>query len=248
MINLYDGGIYEMWPDASSPEAQAYSYALQQAIALVTGYADRSRCYCMIDELPEAAVDYLAVEMRSMYYDQGMDLNRKREIVKGTLRWYTYAGTVSAINEMVDVILGGSGIVEWFDFEEPPYTPGTFDIITEAQMTQELADTVAAIVQKVKNVRSHIRKVVVHRPINAKQYAGAAAQEYGKKSIANIHSETFANSFSLAAGGAMTGYKKTALANTKAEQEAAQAAGYVGSCVGSYSHVYIKMGTAQAGS
>lgn len=240
MINLNEGGIYEMWPDASSPEAQAYSYALQKAVALVTKYADRSRCYCMIDELPETAVDYLAVEMRSMYYDQGMDLDTKREIVKKTLLWYTHAGTVSAVEEMVDVILGGSGVVEWFDFDEPPYTPGTFDILTEAQMTPELVATVEAVVEKVKNVRSHLRKVIVERDPHAKVYIGAAALTSSMASITNAKTETCEPSETVYAGAAAFSSGMACIAQTSAKERQAGAALYVGAHAESHSCVYIK--------
>ena len=40
----------------------------------------------------QVALDYLAVEMRAMYYDQGADIETKRSIIKNTLKWYTQAG------------------------------------------------------------------------------------------------------------------------------------------------------------
>ena len=44
---------------------------------------------CDIDHLAESTLDYLAVEMRAMYYDQGADIETKRSIIKNTLKWYT---------------------------------------------------------------------------------------------------------------------------------------------------------------
>lgn len=100
-----------------------------------------------------------------MYYSQTMPIEQKKAIIKNTLNWYTKAGTPAAVSEMVDVVLGGGRVVEWFDFDEPPYTPGTFDIVTSALMTAEIMETLTGLVQKVKNVRSHVRRVIVERNI-----------------------------------------------------------------------------------
>ena len=62
---------------------------------------------CDIDHLAESTLDYLAVEMRAMYYDQGADIETKRSIIKNTLKWYTQAGTVKATEELIASVFGG---------------------------------------------------------------------------------------------------------------------------------------------
>lgn len=93
-----------------------------------------------IDKLDEKTLDYFAVEQRAMYYSQTLPIEQKKAIIKNTLNWYTKAGTPAAVSEMVDVVLGGGKVVEWFDFDEPPYTPGTFDIVTSALMTSDIPE------------------------------------------------------------------------------------------------------------
>lgn len=163
MIKLYEGGISDMWRNEQSPEVQAISYALQQAVKMVTEKVEKTKCYSDIDKLDEATLDYFAVEQRAMYYSQSLPIERKKAIIKNTLNWYTKAGTPAAVSEMVDVILGGGNVVEWFDFDEPPYTPGTFDIVTSTLMTADIMEQLTELVQKVKNVRSHVRRVIVER-------------------------------------------------------------------------------------
>lgn len=165
MISFTDGGLIDVWPDKESPQIQALSYAVQQAMIRIKSYADRAMCYSMVDDLPEDLLDYFAVEMQAMYYKQSLEIEKKRKIVKNTLNWYTKAGTPAAVSEMVDVVLGGGKVVEWFDFDEPPYTPGTFDIVTSALMTSDIMEELTGLVQKVKNVRSHVRRVIVERNI-----------------------------------------------------------------------------------
>lgn len=165
MISFTDGGLIDVWPDKESPQIQALSYAVQQAMIRIKSYADQAMCYSMVDDLPEDLLDYFAVEMQAMYYKQSLEIEKKRKIVKNTLNWYTKAGTPAAVSEMVDVVLGGGKVVEWFDFDEPPYTPGTFDIVTSALMTSDIMEELTGLVQKVKNVRSHVRRVIVERNI-----------------------------------------------------------------------------------
>lgn len=165
MISFTDGGLIDVWPDKESPQIQALGYAVQQAMIRIKSYADQAMCYSMVDDLPEDLLDYFAVEMQAMYYKQSLEIEKKRKIVKNTLNWYTKAGTPAAVSEMVDVVLGGGKVVEWFDFDEPPYTPGTFDIVTSALMTSDIMEELTGLVQKVKNVRSHVRRVIVERNI-----------------------------------------------------------------------------------
>ncbi len=167
MIKLHEGGIAEMWQDEKSPEMQAISYALKQAVKMVAEKVEKTKCFSDIDKLDEKTLDYFAVEQRAMYYSQALPIERKRAIIKNTLNWYTKAGTPAAVAEMVDVIIGGGKVVEWFDFDEPPYTPGTFDIVTSALMTADIMEQLVGLVQKVKNVRSHVRRVIIEREVNS---------------------------------------------------------------------------------
>ncbi len=171
MIKYAEGGLKDIWPDKQSPEVQALSFAIQNGLKTVKHYADRSRCYSSIDLLPESVLDYLAVEMRSMYYNQEADIEQKRNIIRNTMNWYTKAGTPSAVAEMVAVIFGTGEVIEWFNFDEPPYTPGTFDIETSAVMTASIMQDLTNIIRKVKNARSQLRRVVVIREAHAGMHA-----------------------------------------------------------------------------
>ena len=104
------------------------SYAIQQEHQRLLRLADRTRTLAVIDELPEKILDVLAVELRTPYYQEDMDVETKRNIIKRTLLWHTKAGTPSAVAELIEIVFGEGDVVEWFNFES--YTPGTFDIIT----------------------------------------------------------------------------------------------------------------------
>lgn len=185
MIKFTEGGLIDIWPE-KDPEIQALSYALQQQFKKLKAYADKTQCYSDVDDLDEEILDYFAVEMRSMYYEQDLEIERKREIVKNTLKWYTYAGVPATVAEMVSVVFGAGKIVEWFNYDEPPFTPGTFDIITSARLTPDIIEQLNAMIQKAKNVRSHIRKVTIVRDVHSAMHLAAFQTAVQECTVLNI--------------------------------------------------------------
>ena len=163
MISLYDGQITDLlpWKMAQSTEVRCISYAVQQEHQRMLRLAAHTRTMAVIDELPERILDVLAVELRTPYYQESMDLETKRNIIKRTLLWHTKAGTPSAVSELIEIVFGEGRTEEWFNYTEGPFTPGTFDIITNARMTEEMATYFLSIIQRVKNTRSHIRRILV---------------------------------------------------------------------------------------
>lgn len=185
MIKFTEGGLIDIWPE-KDPEIQALSYALQQQFKKLKAYADKTQCYSDVDDLGEEILDYFAVEMRSMYYEQNLEIERKREIVKNTLKWYTYAGVPATAAEMVGVVFGSGKIVEWFNYDEPPFTPGTFDIITSARLTPDIIEQLNAMIRKAKNVRSHIRKVTIVRDVHSAMHLAAFQTAVQECTVLNI--------------------------------------------------------------
>ena len=188
MIKLYDGQITDLLPEkiAKDVETRCLSYAIQQEHQRLLRQADRTRTLAVIDELPEKILDVLAVELRTPYYQENMDVETKRNI-KRTLLWHTKAGTPSAVAELIEIVFGEGDVVEWFNFDEPPYTPGTFDIITNARMTEEIATYFLSIIQRVKNTRSHIRRILIERGIEMDERVAVGAFTHPENTILNHH-------------------------------------------------------------
>lgn len=176
MIKLPDGELRDYLPPSMKNDADmaCLSYALKKATERVLTYQKQAMVYNFIDILPEQICDVLAVELRSPYYSDLMTLEVKRGIIKNTLRWYAKAGTPSAVNEMIEVVFGEGRVVEWPDFDSPPYTPGTFDIVTSAVLTPDVADYLFGVIDRVKNVRSHLRRILIKRNTEQNIFAGTA--------------------------------------------------------------------------
>lgn len=167
MIKLPDGELRDYLPVTMKNDVDmvCLSYAIKKATERLFRYNHAAMTFHFIDSAPEPILDLLAVELRSLYYLDTLPVEKKREIVKNTLRWHSQAGTPGAMAEMVKVVFGEGEVVEWPDFSEPPYTPGTFDIVTNAQLTPDILEYFISVIDRVKNVRSHLRRVVIKRTV-----------------------------------------------------------------------------------
>lgn len=165
MISFYNSSIEAILPVylAGIPEVQAISYAIAKQVQNICRRIEKEKVYTAIEKLSEDVLDLLALEMRSQYYSDAMDIKKKREIIKNTMKWYMKAGTTSAVKEMVNVVFGEGKVIEWFDFAEGEKIPGTFEIETEAGLTTDILSEVSEKIKNVKNTRSHIRRVKILR-------------------------------------------------------------------------------------
>lgn len=165
MISFYDSEILDILPDElkSKPECIALSHALKKANQKLVDYAIKTGVYAVIDVLPEKMLDILAIELRTQYYDESFPVERKRALVKNTMQWYHRAGTVSAVQEMIDNVFESGIILEWY---ETGGEPGTFTISTTNTITPELIEEFNKVVRNVKNVRSHLENIVVGNKID----------------------------------------------------------------------------------
>ena len=141
MTDLYNGQITDLLNNAYryDPEVIAFSYAILQEKRRIMQELAQTRTMSVIDDLPESILDVLAVELRTPYYVDSLSVDAKREIIKKSFLWAARAGTVSAVEELIQAVFGEGDVVEWPDFTEEPREPGTFDIVTSGQLTPDAA-------------------------------------------------------------------------------------------------------------
>lgn len=166
MTKLYDSQIAQIMPDklAEIPEVQALSYAIAKGVRRMLGYCSNISVYAEIDTMPEYALDLLAVELDTQYYDTDLDIESKRRLIKGTLVWYMGAGTPSAVEELVTAVFGEGEVSEWYEYGGEPYY---FKILTNAFLTPDLNEMFAKMIKRVKNARSHLEAIEIHRSLSA---------------------------------------------------------------------------------
>lgn len=104
MINLKDGELADVSPFKGDPKNDAFSYAIKKMMQFILEKADGTRTYSIIQNLPDDILDMLAVELRTMYYEETMDISVKRNIIQNTLSWYAKAGTPALLITNVSVV------------------------------------------------------------------------------------------------------------------------------------------------
>ncbi len=182
MIDLLNGELLDLLPSQLNMDTDmiCLSYAIKTVCKQLMEHESKSMIYAGIDRLNEDVLDLLAVEMQAPYYDQALEIDVKREIIKKTFVWHQRAGTTSVVKELVAVVFGEGNVIEWPDFTDGEKTPGTFDIETNALMTFDMIERFNGIIGQVKSERSHLRRVTVHRRQEQDSVYAAATHGYVK--------------------------------------------------------------------
>ena len=187
MTDIFTGELKDLWPDNKEPEFIAFSYALKGVVDWLVEMDTNSMIYTDIDNLPEAILDHLAVELKAMYYTQDLDIEKKRTIIKNSLIWYMGFGTVGTMEELMQIIFGVGSVVENWDFDDAPFGAYLFDVVTDAPdqlVTWDIINYVATMVNKIKNARSQLRRIGFNRKIdNAAKMATGVYSYYAKALI-----------------------------------------------------------------
>ena len=223
MINLSDGELLDLLPSSLKNDTDmiCLSYAIKVAVGKLLDYEITTMTQNFIDYVPESVLDVLAVELRSLYYLDSMDIETKRAIIKNTLIWHKKAGTPSAVAEMISVIFGEGTCIEWFNFtdgdgDDGEGDPGTFDIITSAQLTEDIAEYLTAIIERVKNIRSHLRWVQISRDISMDEYVALAGTSSPRIPVTNSPQITSGRDTTMSqyAGTAVTSTPRVPITNS----------------------------------
>lgn len=230
MIDLIDAALVKLIPEAlrQDPCVQALSYALQKQVKRLLVQIDRTSVYASVDILPENILDLLAAELRAQYYDTGMDIEKKRVSVKKALLWHEKAGTLKTVKELTQIVWGENIVSEWFEHDGRPYTFWLEVMALDAWITdQGMADFMAAL-QKVKNTRSLLDKIIFHRRLDTLVHSGAAQDSYKREVIVDFFLEHQEDTVRLHAGTYQTNHLRRAVVDFYEEQKEAKAEAYAG--------------------
>ena len=169
MINYDAGEITDLLPAFMKydSDVQAISYALKRGKEKMLAFSERMKLLVNVDALPEELVDLLAIELNSHYYDQALPLDQKRSIVKSTIGWYMQAGTVAAVEDMLQIVFGNGRTKEWYNFSDGERKPGTFDAYADTILTQESIERLGIVLQRVKKASAHLRRLQIERSFHS---------------------------------------------------------------------------------
>lgn len=161
MTDIYSISLTDILPESlkSDPLVKAMADAITPELQSVS--ADIVQCILLsrIDELSEDVVDLLAWQMHVDWYDSTADIEIKRQLVKSAPRIHRQRGTPAAVEEVIQTYFGDGYVQEWFDYGGDPYK---FKVVcSNPSINAELANQFIAVLNSVKNTRSHLEEILI---------------------------------------------------------------------------------------
>lgn len=179
MTDLYNGQITDLLNNAYryDPDVIAFSYAILQEKQRIMQELAQTRTMSVIDDLPENILDILAVELRTPYYVDSLSIEAKREIIKKSFLLTSKAGTVSAVEELVQTVFRGKGeVIEWFEYGG---MPGKWmlkvDFSQHPEIYDRSLDKIKRLLKLVGRCSAHLDMVVYVYTLQTCPNAHAAA-------------------------------------------------------------------------
>jgi P2-related tail formation protein len=153
MQKIKNSDLYDLMPPSyQTVEMKCIAYALSRAMTLLCEAADKVMLTANMEALDEKALDYLALELRTQYYDQELSREQKIELIKGSLQWYMYAGTKKSLKDMIRALFFNSVVKEWHEYGGDPYH-FKVNVVAEGYSKDDI-DRLFEIIDIAKNARS----------------------------------------------------------------------------------------------
>lgn len=165
---------------SSDPDIAAISYAYKKAMSKLIVALAQTVLYADIEHIDEELLDLMALECRTQYYKNDLPIETKRKLVQSSLIWHQKAGTIGAVNELIDTVLGEGEVVEWFNFGG---APGTFKILTSAKLNDSSLSYFQEIISKIKNMSSSLISVEQSCKLDMDLYVGIGMVQTAKTVI-----------------------------------------------------------------
>jgi len=177
MINLDSLQLTDIAPDSiKTPDVLAFFNALTPEMQEITQDISQALIVPVIDELPEEIVDLLAWQFHVDFYEPlGLDLDKKRALVKNSLIWHRYKGTKYALESMIRILFFSDfAIEEWFEYDGDPYF---FRLISwdSLRSADDYNDLIRAI-YALKNERSWLEGLRFVREAQGTMHIGSVAR------------------------------------------------------------------------
>lgn len=164
-------------PDLLPPNATPAERALSEATARLGAVPVEIRDVWSPDRCPEALLPWLADAFSVDQWDQNWTEAQKRAFIKASVSVHRRKGTISAIAEALAALSYSARIQEWFA-QEIPGDPFTFRVLIELEQEGISLSSFAALfelIERTKNVRSHISSIELSIRSRAPLYAAGFA-------------------------------------------------------------------------
>ncbi|WP_276691358.1 phage tail protein I [Exiguobacterium chiriqhucha] len=120
MIDLKNYSLNDLLPEAFRNNLE--NAALADAIgAMFSHVLTQSESLDPMRPLPEFLLDLIAKEEHVDYYDDKLEADKKRSLIRNSWKVHRNKGTAEAVESVVSVLLESAKVVEWFEYGGDPY-------------------------------------------------------------------------------------------------------------------------------
>lgn len=163
----------ELLPPSSTPLERA----LANTVAKVSSVPTPARDLWNPDTCPVELLPWLAWAFSLDDWDVTWTESQQRAAVKASYSVHRYKGTIGSVKDALQALGLGVQVQEWFN-QIPAGDPYTYKLLLEVnQYGVSLAqlETIQAVVENAKNLRSHMTTLDLTVASNATVYIGAVA-------------------------------------------------------------------------
>lgn len=115
--------------------------------------------YGNIDRLPEKLLNHLAYQLHVDFWDNNLPLDKKRILIKNSIKYHKYKGTPYAVEQFLSDIFDDVWIEEWFDYGGEPYHLKIYLKVGDGTPKINLDDEFLRALFTVKNTRSRLEDI-----------------------------------------------------------------------------------------
>jgi len=182
MSDLYNTRLIDLIPPnmRNDPDILAACEMEDRSFFSIANMSKKVLILPNVDELDESVLDNLSWQLNVDFYEAGLSIEKKRNLIKNAVNFHMSKGTAGAVEDMLSIVFDKSYVEEWFDYGGEPYM---FKIRTTDFVSQEKYEKFKKVVQTVKNTRSHLESFIIERAQDFNMTAAIGVQRLRKHEV-----------------------------------------------------------------
>ena len=134
--------------------------------------------------------DYVAACIRALYYRSDLTDDQKLTAIKSAMLTYRYAGSMRAIEELLNNVFSEAEFIPWYEYGGKPYH---FKVKTNETLTEDNTAYFLNMVRKVKSARDQVEIIEITRITHREVCAGTAQLSHSKCIILDHFQQSISN-------------------------------------------------------
>ena len=182
------GGLYaSMPPNMQDEKTEALCYAVDRQAKRIEKLLRKLNVWSDLEHVEPAHYDYVAACLRALYYRSEMSDGQKLAIIRGTMLTYRYAGSMRAVEELLNNLFSDAEFIPWYEYGGKPFC---FKIQTSDTISKEEMEYFLNVINKVKSARDQVEIIEVNRITSQDMHAGITRVSYSRCTVLDSFCET----------------------------------------------------------